>query len=152
MQLLYSKLYNPMLIPDGSKRWSLEERLEKPEGLAFRSGRLALFLYFSVKVTTMKILRNRLLVKSLMYDAIGMATMSIPFVGPFLDLLWAPYAAKKMAKMYPGNKGKLASVLVFLEEILPFTDIIPTFTLMWLYSYVWKKAPEETIIEAEVIN
>lgn len=97
--------------------------------------------------------KKKLLVKGLMYDAIGMATMSIPLIGPFLDIAWAPYAAKKMSKMYPGNKGKIASVLVFLEEILPFTDIIPTFTLMWLYTFVWKKEQtyEEDYIEVEVL-
>lgn len=88
-----------------------------------------------------KLFYNTKFLKSLAFDAIGMATMAIPFVGPFLDLLWAPYAAKKMSEMYSGNKGKLASVLVFLEEILPGTDIIPTFTLMYLYTYVWKKQP-----------
>lgn len=98
--------------------------------------------------------KNRLLVKSLVYDAIGMASSSIPFIGPFLDLLWAPYAANKMSEMFPGKKGKLASVIVFLEEILPFTDIIPTFTLMWLYTYVWKKEPatKGLVIEAEVVQ
>lgn len=101
----------------------------------------------------MKNLKNKLLIKGLVYDAIGMASYAIPLVGPFLDLLWAPYAAKLMSEMYPGKKGKIASVIVFLEEILPGTDIIPTFTLMWLYTFVWKKenAREEVIIEAEVI-
>lgn len=84
-----------------------------------------------------------------MYDAIGMATVSIPLVGPFLDLFWAPFAAKKMADMYPGKKGKLASAIVFLEEILPFTDVIPTFTLMWIYTYVWKKSP---VVDGEIIE
>ena len=88
-----------------------------------------------------------------MYDAVGMATMAIPLVGPFLDLAWAPFAANKMSEMYPGKKGKIASVLVFIEEILPFTDIIPSFTLMWLYTFVWKKEPRENeiIIEAEIV-
>ncbi len=101
----------------------------------------------------MKKLKNRLLIKGLVYDAIGMATYAVPLVGPFLDLLWAPYAAKKMGEMYPGKKGKIASVIVFIEEILPGTDIIPTFTLMWLYTFVWQKeqSPKEIIIEAEVI-
>lgn len=93
--------------------------------------------------------KRNLLVKGLIYDAVGMASASIPFVGWMLDLAWAPYAAKKMSKMYPGNKGKLASVLVFLEEILPFTDVIPTFTLMWLYTYVW--SAEGQVIEVESI-
>jgi hypothetical protein len=101
----------------------------------------------------MKTGKNRLLVKSLVFDAIGMASSAIPVVGPFLDLFWAPYAANKMSEMYPGKKGKLASVIVFLEEILPFTDIVPTFTLMWVYTYVWKKqaTPETIVVEAEIV-
>jgi hypothetical protein len=83
--------------------------------------------------------KKKLLIKGLVYDAIGMASGAIPVVGGFLDLLWAPYAAKQMTGMYPGKKGKLASAIVFIEEILPFTDIIPTFTLMWLYTFVWQK-------------
>lgn len=100
----------------------------------------------------MKNLKNKLLFKGIIYDVIGMATYAIPLVGPFLDLLWAPYASKKMVEMYPGKKGKIASVIVFIEEILPGTDIIPTFTLMWLYTFVWNKerSPKEIIIEAEV--
>lgn len=101
----------------------------------------------------MKILKNKLLLKGIVYDVVGMATMAIPLVGPFLDIAWAPYASKKMSEMYPGKKGKIASVLVFIEEILPFTDFIPTFTLMWLYTFVWKKEPmeNEIIIEAEIV-
>lgn len=98
----------------------------------------------------MRHLKNKLLVKGLVYDALGMATMGIPVIGPFLDLAWAPYAAKKMSEMYPGKKGKLASVLVFLEEILPGTDIIPTFTLMWLYTFVWKKEKTPVVRTIEV--
>jgi hypothetical protein len=55
-----------------------------------------------------------------------------------LDILWAPYAAKKMSEMYKGKEGKIASIIVFVEEVLPVTDVIPTFTLMWLYTFVWK--------------
>lgn len=101
----------------------------------------------------MKNLKNKLLIRGILYDAIGMATYAIPVAGPFLDLIWAPYAAKLMSEMYPGKKGKIASAIVFLEEILPGTDIIPTFTLMWLYTFIWskEKSPKEIIIEAEVI-
>lgn len=83
--------------------------------------------------------KNKLLIKGIAYDIVGMASMGIPVVGPFLDLLWAPYAAKTLQKMYPGKKGKLASYILFIEEILPGTDIIPTFTLMWLYTFVWER-------------
>ncbi len=98
----------------------------------------------------MKNLKNKLLLKSVVYDAIGMASSAIPVVGPFLDILWAPYAAKKMQEMYPNKKGKIASVLVFIEEVLPITDIIPTFTLMWIYNFVWKKNYIEDISFVEV--
>lgn len=99
----------------------------------------------------MENIKKKLLIKSLTYDAVGMATGAIPLVGGLLDLLWAPYAAKRMKTMFPGKQGKVASVIVFLEEILPFTDFIPTFTLMWLYTFVWKKeeAPSARIIEVE---
>lgn len=100
----------------------------------------------------MKKTNYKLLKKGILYDLIGMSTTFIPVVGPFLDIIWAPYAAKKMSDMYKGNEGKLASVIVFLEEILPFTDFIPTFTLMWLYTFVWKKHEEPILqtIEVEV--
>ena len=98
----------------------------------------------------------RLLGKSILLDAIGMVTVAIPFVGPFFDILWAPMAAKKMRELYPGRKGKIASIITFVEEILPFTDVIPTFTLMWLYTYVWSSTTQmqrETIeVEAEVVS
>jgi hypothetical protein len=80
-----------------------------------------------------------LLRKGLLFDGIGMITMFIPLIGPFLDILWAPFAAKQMGEMYKGKEGKIASVIVFIEEIIPMTDFIPTFTLMWLYTFVWKK-------------
>ncbi|WP_300436089.1 hypothetical protein [Christiangramia sp.] len=98
----------------------------------------------------MKLFKNKIFVKGLVYDLAGMATVAIPFIGPFLDIIWAPYAAKKMREMYPGRKGKLASILVFLEEILPGTDIIPTFTLMYIYTHVWKKqSVNPRVIEVE---
>ena len=81
----------------------------------------------------------KLLKKGILLDLIGIATMFIPFWGTIIDLIWAPYAASQMNKMYHGTAGKIAAVIVFLEEIIPGLDIIPTFTLMWLYTFVWKK-------------
>jgi len=100
----------------------------------------------------MKHSKYRILKKGLIYDAVGMVTMFIPLVGPFLDIIWAPYAAKKMSDMYEGEQGKIASIIVFVEEILPIIDFVPTFTLMWLYTYVWqgKKDPVPQTIEVRV--
>ncbi|PHQ30484.1 hypothetical protein [Leeuwenhoekiella nanhaiensis] len=100
----------------------------------------------------MRVLNYNLLFKGILFDLIGVATMSIPVVGPFLDLAWAPYAAKKMGEMYPGRNGKIASVLVFIEEILPFTDIIPSFTLMWVYTFLIKTEKDVRTIPIRVKN
>ena len=91
--------------------------------------------------------KYKLLKKGILLDLIGMATMLIQFWGTIVDLIWAPYAAFQINKMYRGTQGKIAAVIVFLEEILPGLDVIPTFTLMWLYTFIWKKntpyAPEK---------
>ena len=101
----------------------------------------------------MKNHKYTLLKKGIIFDLLGMASMVIPVVGPFLDLFWAPYSAKQMSDMYPGKKGKLAAVLVFVEELLPFTDIVPSFTLMWIYTFVLSPQPAQApIYEAEVIK
>ncbi len=95
--------------------------------------------------------KYKLLRRGIIYDLVGAATIFIPVVGPFIDILWAPYAAKKMSEMYEGNTGKIASVIVFLEEILPFSDFIPTFTLMWLYTFVIAKTENKVqTIEVEI--
>lgn len=90
----------------------------------------------------MKNNKFKLLRKGILYDLIGMGTMFIPVAGPFLDIIWAPIAAKKMSDMYEGTPGKIAAVIVFIEEILPF-DFVPTFTLMWLYTYVFSTDKKE---------
>ena len=70
------------------------------------------------------------LVISIIMDAIGM----IPI--PTFDFIWAPISGFVMTKLYKGNKGKIAGFINFIEEILPFLDVIPTFTLMWIYTYL----------------
>lgn len=106
-------------------------------------------IYLEIKHNNMKNEKYRLLRQGVLFDLIGMTTTAIPVIGPFLDILWAPFAAKKMNDMYKGTEGKIASILVFIEEVLPFSDIIPTFTIMWLYTFVWKKQPAPQIIEVK---
>lgn len=79
----------------------------------------------------------------LLFDAFGYAS----FVFPVIDIVWAPLAAYLMTKMYEGKKGKIAAAVTFVEEALPFLDVIPTFTLMWLYTYVFEKKNAPTIID-----
>lgn len=82
---------------------------------------------------------TRDLILGLLFDAIGMLSFSIPLLGEFSDVVWAPVSAYLMTGLYKGNSGKVAGIFSFLEELLPFTDIIPSFTLMWIYTYVFKK-------------
>jgi hypothetical protein len=83
--------------------------------------------------------RKRDLLLSIAFDAVGMLSFSIPLIGEFSDVVWAPISAFLMMQMYKGGQGKLAGMFSFLEEIIPLTDFIPSFTLMWLYTYVFTK-------------
>ena len=71
------------------------------------------------------------LAKCILLDAVGMVSFSIPVVGPFLDIIWAPVAASISYKMFGDKKGKYTSLITFVEEILPITDVIPSFTIFW---------------------
>ena len=68
----------------------------------------------------------------ILMDLIGMATYSIPVLGEIGDVFWAPISALIFFKMFGGWKGAVGGIFNFIEELLPGTDIIPSFTLMWL--------------------
>ena len=84
--------------------------------------------------------KNKKLVLGIVFDLIGMVT--------FIDIIWAPISGLLMSKMYVGRKGKIAGIFSFIEEILPGFDIIPSFTIMWFYTYVFSKKPR--VIEVKV--
>ncbi|MFD0799489.1 hypothetical protein ACFQZJ_18605 [Maribacter chungangensis] len=82
----------------------------------------------------------------LLFDAIGMLSFALPFIGDFSDVLWAPLAGWLMTRMYKGKIGQIAGVVAFVEEIIPGLDVVPTFTIMWVYTYLIKKdSPKATI-------
>ncbi|MGB3606582.1 MAG: hypothetical protein WA775_08880 [Psychroserpens sp.] len=87
--------------------------------------------------------KNQKLILSIVCDAIGMI--------PFIDIIWAPLSGYIMSRLYKGNIGKFAGVFSFIEEIIPGTDFIPSFTIMWLYTHVFssEKKPEETVIDID---
>ncbi len=78
------------------------------------------------------------LILGLLLDGIGMLSFVIPGIGEFSDVIWAPLAGWLMTRMYPGKTGQVAGVVAFLEELIPGFDFIPSFTLMWLYSFLFK--------------
>ena len=69
-------------------------------------------------------------------DAIGYASFAIPALGELSDLVFAPISAIIFYKMFGGWKGAFGGIFNFAEEILPFTDFIPTFTIMWVWQSV----------------
>lgn len=64
-------------------------------------------------------------------DIIGYASFSIPFLGEFSDVIWAPLSGLIFYKLFGGKMGLFGGGFSFLEELLPFTDFIPTFTISW---------------------
>lgn len=84
--------------------------------------------------------KMRNLVLGILFDVIGSASFTLPVLGELSDVIWAPVSGVLMLWMYKGKPAKIGGIFSFLEEIFPITDIIPTFTLMWIYTYLL--APE----------
>ncbi len=97
-----------------------------------------------------KMNKSSKLVLSIIFDLLGMASYLIPGLGETLDVVWAPIAGILMFSMYGGTTGVLGGLFSTLEEASPGMDLIPTFTLIWLYTYVWKKTPEENPVTINV--
>ncbi|MGX7668564.1 hypothetical protein [Flavobacterium pedocola] len=83
--------------------------------------------------------KSRKLVLSIIFDLIGYASYGIPLVAELTDIIWAPIAGFILARMYKGTVGTVGGLTVFVEELLPGIDFIPTFTLTWIYTYLIKK-------------
>lgn len=64
----------------------------------------------------------------------------MPGTGDASDLLWAPLSAILVRLLYGSNTLALANLI---EELLPFTDAIPTATIAFLLDYFFKRAEEE---------
>ena len=83
--------------------------------------------------------KYKMLGLSILFDAIGMLSFTIPLLGEFSDIIWAPISALLVYKMYKGAVGRIGGMVSFFEELIPGLDFIPTFTLTWIYKYVIKK-------------
>ena len=89
--------------------------------------------------------KHKKLALGILFDALGY----VSFIFPPFDFIWAPLSAYLMTRLYKGKKGKIAAAITFVEEALPMMDVIPTFTLMWLYTYVFTKEKDTTIIDVD---
>jgi hypothetical protein len=74
------------------------------------------------------------LILSLFIDLIGSSSYLLPVVGEGFDIAWAPIQTILVMAMYDATSPNLKYVS-FVEEILPFTDIVPTATIGWAVEF-----------------
>jgi len=72
-------------------------------------------------------------------DLIGYASYALPGLGEFSDIIWAPFSGFLFYKIFGGRFGITGGLLNFIEEALPFTDFIPSFTIAWVIRYASQK-------------
>ena len=75
------------------------------------------------------------LIASLVIDALGIATFIIPTLGEMADIVLAPIIS---ILIYAVHRTTFGAIAGFFEEIIPFTDVIPTATIIWAYRYIFK--------------
>jgi hypothetical protein len=66
-------------------------------------------------------------------DLIGCASYVIPGLTEFTDVVWAPISAFIFYKTFGGKVGQIGAIINFVEEIIPFADIVPSFTIAYFY-------------------
>lgn len=71
-------------------------------------------------------------------DFAGDASGALPILGEFTDIGFAPFEAFMIKTLF--NSNALAA-FGFAEEILPFTDVVPTFTISWALKNLWPTTP-----------
>ena len=64
-------------------------------------------------------------------DLLGMASFGVPIIAEFADIVWAPASAIIFYLLFGRKVGFYGGIFNFIEEILPFADVIPTFTIAW---------------------
>lgn len=73
----------------------------------------------------------------ILLDVIGLASYFLPVLGEGFDIPYAPIYAFCVYQMVGAeNWGLLWTGVAFAEEILPFTDILPSATIGWALKQV----------------
>ena len=83
--------------------------------------------------------RQPSLIFCILMDLVGYATYAIPFLGEIGDIIWAPISYIIFMSTFGGWKGALGGFGNFIEELLPGTDFIPSFTIMWFLQNMQNK-------------
>ena len=77
----------------------------------------------------------------IMMDLLGCITYAVPALGEFGDIIWAPISAFIFYRSFGGWKGAFGGLFNFVEELVPGTDFIPSFTIVWLWQRYSQKLP-----------
>lgn len=64
-------------------------------------------------------------------DVVGYLSYAVPGLGEIADVIWAPLSATIFAATFGGKRGLVGGLFNFIEEAMPGTDFIPSFTIMW---------------------
>lgn len=88
-------------------------------------------------------LKTKKLIWSVLFDLLGMLSFIVPILGETFDVIWAPVAGFLLNRMYKGTVGVVGGIIVFIEELMPGLDFIPTFTLTWVYTYYFSKKEKQ---------
>jgi hypothetical protein len=75
------------------------------------------------------------LIFCILMDLLGYVTYAVPGIGELGDIIWAPISAIIFFLSFGGWKGAFGGLFNFVEEILPGTDFIPTFTITWIWKF-----------------
>ena len=87
------------------------------------------------------------LVFCVIMDVVGYLTYALPLFGEMADVIWAPVSGLIFYFTFGGWKGGMGGIFNFVEELLPGTDFIPSFTLMWvLQSFAKKKSIQKATV------
>lgn len=79
------------------------------------------------------------LVACVVLDALGYVSYSVPGLGESIDVVWAPIAGWLNYKLFKERAGAGGALFTFVEEALPGTDFVPSFTITWIYAYLISK-------------
>ncbi|MBU3161220.1 hypothetical protein KPL37_15985 [Clostridium frigoris] len=83
------------------------------------------------------------LVIAIIIDIVGFSSAFIPVAGGIGDMIWGPISGLLIGILFP--KHKIVALGGVVEEILPFTDIIPTACIAWTLTYI--KDSKKTLTE-----
>lgn len=81
------------------------------------------------------------LLASIALDVLGMASYGIPFFAELTDLIFAPIYGLLIFIMYRRRtlSGLAGGIVGTIEEWFPGTDVMPTATIMWIYTYIFTR-------------